>query len=280
MIEQLRETCRRLLEDVKVDVIIGYGQSSPERPIHAVFITEPDRVDQLIWNDRCFPNLTVYLTKREVRAFDRVGIVVKGCDARALVVLEQEKQIDRKTMHVIGVACDGVGKPLAAKCAPCNVHMPKYVDEVIGTTDSSSSDSNGPYAELDALLQKTPADRWAFWKQELARCIKCYACRAVCPTCYCPQCIVDKNRPVCLDTSATLMGNFAWHITRAFHQAGRCTGCDECTRVCPVGINLSLLNRSLARAAENEFSYRAGVDPETLPPIGAYSLQDKENFIL
>jgi len=183
-------------------------------------------------------------------------------------------------MHVIGVACDGVGKPLAAKCAPCNVHMPKYVDEVIGTTDSSSSDSTGPYAELDALLQKTPADRWAFWKQELARCIKCYACRAVCPTCYCPQCIVDKNRPVCLDTSATLMGNFAWHITRAFHQAGRCTGCDECTRVCPVGINLSLLNRSLARAAENEFSYRAGVDPETLPPIGAYSLQDKENFIL
>jgi ferredoxin len=97
--------------------------------------------------------------------------------------------------------------------------------------------------------------------------------------CYCRQCIVDKNRPVSIDTSATLKGNFAWQITRAFHLAGRCIGCDECSRVCPAGIDLRLLNLSLAKAAEEQFDYRAGVDPQKLPLIGAYSQQDHEEFI-
>ena len=66
-------------------------------------------------------------------------------------------------------------------------------------------------------------------------------------------------------------GNFAWHITRAFHLAGRCVGCDECTRACPAGIDLRLLNLSLAKAAEENFGFRAGMDPDAEPIIGAYS---------
>ena len=34
------------------------------------------------------------------------------------------------------------------------------------------------------------------------------------------DCIVEKNRPTAIDTSATLKGNFAWHITRAFTSPG------------------------------------------------------------
>ena len=45
------------------------------------------------------------------------------------------------------------------------------------------------------------------------------------------------------------------------------------------GIDLRLLNLSLAKAAEEHFAYRAGMDPKAEPLIGAYSLQDKENFI-
>jgi len=74
--------------------------------------------------------------------------------------------------------------------------------------------------------------------------------------------VADKNRPVVIDTSATLKGNFAWHITRAFHLAGRCVQCGECSRACPAGIKLGLLNKTLARAADQCFGYRAGMDPE------------------
>ena len=40
-----------------------------------------------------------------------------------------------------------------------------------------------------------------------------------------------------------------FHIIRAFHVAGRCTDCGECTRVCPQGIPLHLLNRKFIKAA-------------------------------
>ncbi len=95
--------------------MIGYGQDRPTRPtasVFPVFITRPEDVDQLVWNDRCFANLTIYLKRQEIRAPGHApAIVVKGCDQRALVVLEKESQIDRSQVFVIGMACDGVGRP-------------------------------------------------------------------------------------------------------------------------------------------------------------------------
>ena len=280
MIEKLRETCKRLLEDGTVKIVIGYGRDGPDAPVHPVFITRPEDVGQLVWNDQCFANLATYLTRDHIKELGKPAIIVKGCDERALVVLEQESQIDRSEMYVIGMACEGVGDPRAPKCAPCDVHMPRTADEVIGEVADEPVDAGARYADLEAFLQKTPAERLACWMEELRRCVKCYACREVCPMCFCNQCIVDKNRPTTIDTSSTLKGNFAWQITRAFHQAGRCVGCDECTRVCPAKIDLRLLNMTLARAAEEHFDYRAGMDRETEPIIGSYSEEDKESFIL
>ncbi len=276
--DQLRQTCRRLLEDGTVQVVIGYGQRKPDSPVYPVFITNPADVDQLVWNDRCFPNLTTYLKRKEVRALGKPAVIVKGCDERALVILERESQLDRAQTVVIGVACEGVGQPLEPKCKTCDVHMPRFADEVIGQAPSKA-DADSRYAELVAFMQKPASERLAFWMKELGRCVKCYACRQTCPMCYCERCLVDKNRPTVIDTSATLKGNFAWHIARAFHLAGRCIGCDECTRICPAGIDLRLLNLSLAKAAEDEFGYRAGMDREVEPVIGSYSLKDKECFI-
>lgn len=279
MQDELRQLCRRLLQDGTVQVVIGYGQSSDDGPTYPVFITNAADVYRLVWNDQCFANLTTYLKRKEVRALGKPAVIVKGCDERALVVLEKESQIDRTQMVVIGMACEGVGQPRAPKCDTCDMHMPKTADHVIGQTANAPVEAARRYADIEAFMRKSAAERMAYWMSELARCFKCYACRAVCPMCYCERCLVDKNRPQAIDTSPTLKGNFAWHITRAFHLAGRCVGCDECTRVCPAGIDLRLLNMSLARAAEESFDYRAGIDREAEPVIGSYSLKDKECFI-
>ena len=154
----------------------------------------------------------------------RPAIVVKGCDQRALVVLEKESQLDRSQIYVIGMACDGMGRP---KCETCDVHEPRGADVVVGQAAAKATDDLRPikrYAAINAFLARSSAERLAYWRQELARCVKCYACRQVCPMCYCPRCIVDKNRPQAISTSATLKGNFAWHITRAFHLAGAVRG--------------------------------------------------------
>jgi coenzyme F420-reducing hydrogenase delta subunit/ferredoxin len=268
--DALRETCRRLLTEGKVKVVIGYGKRGP------VFVTRPEDVEQLVWNERCLANLTVYLKRKEIRALGRPAIVVKGCDERALVVLEKESQIDRKEMHVIGMACRGLGE---TKCETCEVYLPRFADEVIGEADQPAAETGPGWKSLEALLALPPAERMSYWAREFERCVKCYACRQVCPMCYCERCLVDKNRPTVIEPSPTAKGNFGWHIVRAFHLAGRCVGCDECTRACPAGIDLRLLNLSLAKAAEEHFAYRAGMDPKAEELIGAYSLQDKENFI-
>jgi formate dehydrogenase (coenzyme F420) beta subunit len=277
MIARLRETCRRLLDENKVQVVIGYEERTPGAAAHPVFITRSDDVDRLTWGGNCFANLSVYLKRKEVRALGKAALVVKGCDERALVVLEKESQIERSGLFVIGMACNGVGAP---KCRACQVRTPRFADELIG--EAQSAQAEAPPAAPDplaALMAKPAADRWAFWKSEFSRCVKCYACRQVCPLCYCERCIADKNRPVTIDTSATLKGNFAWHITRAFHLAARCVGCGECTRACPAGIPLGLLNKSLAESAKENFGYAAGMDPAAEPVLGAWSAGDKEDFI-
>jgi ferredoxin len=281
MQEELRQTCRRLLEEGTVQVVIGYGQTDADAPAFPIFVTKPADVDQLVWNDRCFANLTGYLYRKEIVALGKPAICVKGCDERALLVLEKESQIDRSNIVVIGLACDGVGQPRRSKCEACDVHMPRRADIVIGEAAEKNPtvEAEKRYAAIEEFLKKTPEERMAYWTNELKRCVKCYACRQVCPLCYCRQCIADKNRPVTISTSATLKGNVAWQLTRAFHLAARCVGCDECTRACPAGIDLRLLNLSLAKAAEEHFNYRAGMDADAEPIVGSYSEQDREEFI-
>jgi coenzyme F420-reducing hydrogenase delta subunit/ferredoxin len=270
---ELRAAARRLLEEGKVKVVVGYGARGP------VFVTKLDDTGRLEWNASCLANLTVYLRRPEVRALGAAAVVVKGCDERALVMLEKESQVRREELQVIGLACAGLGAP---KCEVCDSHRPRFADITIGGAAAALGGSTAAparYAELERFLEKPREQRLAYWTAEFDRCLKCYACRQVCPMCYCDRCLAEKNRPQAIDASPHRKGNFAWHLARAIHLAGRCVGCDECTRACPAGIDLRLLNLALARAAETHFGYRAGMDPAAEPVVGAYSFQDQEDFI-
>lgn len=295
--QRLRETCRELLSAGTVQVVIGYGADGDTAP-EPVFVTDPDAVDQLVFDQRCHHNLTTYLTRPEVRAMGRVAIVVKGCDERAVVVLAQESQLDRDQVYLIGVACAGTGKPdgtgqpvvgggsaglgggsISACCRSCDVHLPRHSDVLIGEVENPRVEAALRYARLEEFMRRSPQERFAYWMDEFSRCTRCYACRQVCPLCYCRVCVMDKNRPQTVDTSAHAKGTLAFHIARAFHLAGRCVDCGACARACPAGIDLGLLNASLARAVETEFGFRAGMEPDAAPLLGNFSTGDREGFI-
>jgi ferredoxin len=295
---QLQQKAKELLIEKQVNVIIGYGKIETDA-VGAVFVRDPSEVDRLLWNNQCAVNLAGYLKRKEIKQLGKPAIVVKGCDAKTLAVLEIEKQLDREKIVVIGVECTGIqyrrpntrqeDKTLQEKCLSCNVQQPPHCDIVIAAPNQPDSTANPPhsqpshstnrYARLNQLTAMSPNERFEFWKNEFSRCIKCYACRQNCPLCYCDVCVTDKNRPVRIETSATLRGNFAWNILRAFHLAGRCVGCAACSTACPVGIDLDLLNLSLSKAAEEIFNYQPGAERHTNPLIGTFSPEDHESFI-
>lgn len=278
--EEIRTTAAGLLREKRVDVIIGYGNgSAPNRP-KPVFITRPEDVDKLIWNRFCFYNLTLYIAKHEIRRLGRMAVVVKGCDAKTLVVLEKEYQINRPDIVVIGIACKGIGEPLEDKCNHCDVHTPGVYDILIGEKiDNKKTSFEERYADVIKISKMNPEDRWNFWQKHLSRCIKCYACSKICPLCYCSRCIVEKNQPQWIDTSAHPRGNLAWNITRAFHLAGRCIGCGECHRACPMGIPLNLINKEMAMEIEKNFNYRPGYGINDELAIAIYREDDEAKFI-
>ena len=72
-----------------------------------------------------------------------------------------------------------------------------------------------------------------------------------------------------------------FHIIRAYHVAGRCTDCGECSRVCPQGIPLHLLNRKFIKDINTFYGeYQAGADTESRAPLTDFTLEDVEPGIV
>jgi ferredoxin len=239
-------------------------------------------------------NLATYLNPRrsQVAELGTAALVVKGCDAKAVAGLLREAQLERDRIVLIGVRCGGVvteptaaeapeltAENVASRCWSCDVREPGSVDYLVGEAQAEppvTDALDARIAELDAL---SPQERFAFWAKEMERCTQCYACRQACPLCFCERCIVEKTQPQWIETSPHPRGNFAWHLTRAQHLAGRCVGCGECERACPVGIPLSLINRKLQQVVYDLYGYTVSEDPSVPAPIGAYAVDDTQDFI-
>jgi ferredoxin len=289
----IRAQAVQILKDSTVVGVVGYLPGRRKGTARPALITTPEEAEKLIFSPACVNNLSVYLTKSKkgVLKQGRIGIVAKGCDMRALAGLMGESQIKREDLFIIAVDCAGVygsgaersetvtEANIARKCLECSVHHPEGADFVAGSA-TELSDLTPLEAEEMARIEALPqAERWAFWKEHFSRCIRCMACRQVCPFCYCEQCLCDKNRPQAVESSPRPAGNTAWHIVRAMHLAGRCGGCAECERVCPMDIPLNLLNRRMAKELKELYDYEAGLAPAEKGPLTQYREDDDQSFI-
>jgi formate dehydrogenase (coenzyme F420) beta subunit len=288
--EQLRSKARELLTSNQVDCIIGYetGSRGQARP---AFIYAASDVERLVWNQGCTHNLVTYLhdkkkPARRGEAPPRVGIVVKPCDSRALNVLLAEGQIARERVYVMGVTCDGIAAgagfagqadgTLQARCLRCSERVPVVYDVLVG--EPQPVDARDDYADVAELEAMTPQERVAFWLKQYDRCIRCYACRQVCPGCYCSVCMFERDDSLWVGIAAEIKEKEAFHLGRAYHLASRCVECNECERVCPMELPLSLLNRKLAKEVRELFGYRAGLEPVKGPLLTM--LQEGEESLI
>jgi formate dehydrogenase subunit beta len=286
---EMQTKARELLASGQVACVIGY-EVGPRGRTRPAFVYHADDVARLVWNRACTHNLTVYLRHKlrptgKQKEPEPVAVVVKPCDSRAIHVLLAEHQLQREQVHVIGVACGGIVEgagfaavgadsdsapgqvtdlPLQDRCKRCAERTPVIYDTLIG--EPPDRGLKPPVDDdLDALEAMTPVERAEFWLSQFDRCLRCYACRQACPMCACPTCLYERDDSLWVGLGIGLNEKRTFHLGRAYHLAGRCIGCNECERVCPVKIPIGLLNRKLAKAVETAFGYRAGVEPVPSP---------------
>ena len=104
MEQKLRNEAKALLEQDKVDYIIGFEPGSLKFTTTPLITSDKDDIDRLVINPFIANNLSAYLT--EVKG--RVGIVSKGCDSRSIVSLIQDNKVIREDVVILGIPCPGI----------------------------------------------------------------------------------------------------------------------------------------------------------------------------
>jgi ferredoxin len=293
MIEQIREKAKELLQTKRVDLIIGYGRASDGVSAMSVFISKEEDSHKLIWDSYCVYNLSNYL--KEFPGKNK-GLIAKSCDVNSIIVLLQENQLKREEVFIIGVECLGVidekrlgldvkkGQDIAfaEKCKSCKSSIPLVCDYVLKDKEKKEKLTNSERDKYESIRKgeaKSIEERSRFWQEEFSKCIRCYACRQICPMCYCPKCVADQTMPAWFSKATSLEGNFSWNVTRAMHLAGRCIDCGECERACPVGIPLREINKKIEKDIKELFNYEAGSSIEQKPLFACFDKDDPAEFI-
>lgn len=311
--EALKEKAKNLLASGEVKRVVGWTKGEfIHDPSPATFENEA-QLENFVYNDFCGANLSKYLIEISKKE-GKTAVFLKPCDTYSFNQLVKEHRIKRENVFVIGVECNGKldnyllekqdiqgitsesyegenaifetifgrkqvvkGEVLLEKCKSCKGKKFMVSDDTV-VLHEMKEENNDRFSRVKELENLTSEQRFKFWQDELSKCIRCNACRNVCPACSCLKCVFDNPKSnISAKANDVPFEEQLFHVIRAFHVSGRCTDCGECSRVCPQRIPLHLLNRKFIKDIDNFYGeYQAGEVSEGKTPLTSYTVSDVE----
>ena len=275
----MQDKAAELLASGAVDRVLAWRSGEFFYDNAPAFFATAKECPEIVYDEFCPANLCKYLIQTSRKGL-KTAVFLKPCDTYGVNQLLKDNSIQRELVYAVGTPCSGMldikkikaagakaivkvetegdkvvvttalgevtlnkSDVLLDKCIMCKGNEYKIADEELGEKLLTPEFTGDKFAGVKAIEAMGDKERFAFWQQELSKCIRCNACRDICPACTCEQCIFDHPQsPVAGKAYADTVEEQLFHIIRAYHVAGRCVGCGECARVCPQGVKLGLLN--------------------------------------
>ncbi|MGC9333481.1 MAG: hypothetical protein ACP5JJ_04990 [Anaerolineae bacterium] len=247
----VRDAVQKLLASGEVDGVLALRADASASTPH-LYRPGDELDDLMLWPKYPLPKTLDMLLDADPEV--RLGMVTRGCEERGLIEMAKHNQVDLDRVKMIMLACTAEERD-ACRCAwpyPSRIDIGEKVEGI----------ADDLVAEHEKL---SPGERTEFWKKHFAHCIKCYACRTVCPQCFCEVCTLEDDKWV--ETGAMAPPFPSYHLIRAYHTIAKCVGCTECEQACPAGIPLTVLYTLLRRDAEQMFDYVPGRSVDDPPPL-------------
>ena len=316
--QEIINRAKELLADGTVVRVLGWRIGDlPYNPEPSYFETAEDLEANFVYNGFCGANLSKYMIEGS-KLEGKTLVFLKPCDTYSFNQLIKENRVVRDKAYIIGIGCkgkldvekikaqgikgilsirgaeyDGPADTLTVetlygektvpykdamleRCHVCKGKDHMIYDELLGeSTDTKDADR---FEEVRRIEAMSPEEKFAYFHSELIKCIRCNACRNVCPACSCRKCVFDSTKfDSAQKANVDSFEEKMFHIIRAFHVAGRCTDCGECSRVCPQGIPLHLFNRKFIKDIDEFYGeYQAGADAESKGPLTSFTFNDVE----
>ena len=317
--QELISRIKELLADGTVSRVLGWKNGDMSYNPEPAFFETEESLSEFVYDGFCAANLSKYMIEASKKE-GKTLVCLKPCDSYSFNQLLTEHRVDRDKAYIIGVACRGkldiekikkagikgiteimvdtsgektlkiktiygdkemaYSDAMLERCHVCKGKDHVVYDELFGESEDTKDKER--FEEIEKIEAMSPEEKFEFFKAELSKCIRCNACRNVCPACSCRKCVFDSTKfDEAKKANVDSFEEKMFHIIRAFHVAGRCTDCGECSRVCPQGIPLHLFNRKFIKDINELYGeYQAGVEADQRGPLTNFEFDDAEPSIV
>jgi len=230
--QELVNRAKELLSSGAVNRVLGWKKGDLGYNPEPAFFETAEELEEFVYNGFCGANLSKYMIEA-CKQEGKTLVMLKPCDSYSFNQLLKEHRVVRENAYIIGVGCRGkldvermkklgikgitavsgaemdgpdtltvetlygtktcaYNDAMLERCHVCKGKEHMVYDEVIG--ESKDTKDAERFSEVEKIEAMSPEEKFAFFQKELSKCIRCNACRNVCPACSCRKCVFDSTK--------------------------------------------------------------------------------------